>query len=132
MASATLSPYKSSAGTQAFVLTSTSATGARYQVSGREIACPYVVEIQRKLTASGASTNDHVTVRIARTERNATTSKLATCQALLDISIPKDQSIIGATMQKEILSVLASLLNESTVMEATTVAMTALIEGRDL
>lgn len=132
MASSTITPYVSNVATQAFALVSTSATGAKWMASGREIGLPYVVELTRKLTAPGASTNDHVVIRIARTERNATTAKLATMQVLVDVSIPKDATVLTQTVQKQVLSCLASLFNESTTMEATTAALTAIIEGRDL
>lgn len=131
MASATLSPYKNNTTTQVFSLVSVLSSGARYMASGRAISSPYVIEIQRKLNPNGTG-NDHVGIRIARTEQNVTTGKLATCQFLLDISIPKDQSILTPAVQKELGSILASLFNESTAMEATTVALTALVEGRDL
>lgn len=132
MSSSTITPYVTNAATQAFSLVSESATGAKYMVAGREIGLPYVVEVTRKLTAPGATSNDHVGIRIARTERNATTAKLATCQVLLDISIPKDATVITQTEQKKLLSALASLLNEYTAMEATTASITALVEGRNL
>lgn len=132
MASSTLSPYKNNTTTQVFTLVTTGTTATSYKVAGRDLSCPYSVEIQRKLAPANASTNDHVVLRLARTERNVETSKLATLQVLVDISIPKDTSVLTATTQKEILSVVASLLNESSVMSATTVAVTALIEGRDL
>lgn len=131
MASQTLTLYKNNTQTQVFQLVGVSSDGARYMAAGRPIACPFVIEIKRKLNLAGTG-NDHVGVRIARTEQNATTGKLATCQYLLDISIPKDQSILTQVVQKELGAILASLFNESTAMEATTVALTALVEGRDL
>lgn len=132
MASSTLNPYKDNTNHVLFSLASTSATGSKYLVSGRSISAPYLMEITRKVTAPSASANDHVIVRVARTELNATTSKLATAQVSIDISIPKDASVLDATAQKEIISVLVSTLNEAAAMEATNVNITSLIEGRDL
>lgn len=132
MASSSLLPYKNNTTTQTFALVSTSATGAKYQLSGRSLANPYVIEIQRKLTPANASGNDHVVLRVARTEANATTGKLATFQVLLDISVPKDISVLTSAVQKEVVSSLTSLLNECTAMEATNANITSLIEGRDL
>lgn len=131
MASQTLTLYKNNTQTQVFGLASVVADGARYMASGRAIACPFVVETKRKLNLNGTG-NDHVSLRIARTEQNATTGKLATSQVLLDISIAKDQSILTPTVQKELVALLASALDESTAVESTTVNATALIEGRDL
>lgn len=132
MASSTLVPYVNNSTTQSFSLVSTSSAGAKWMVTGRAIGVPYTIEVIRKLSPSTSTTNDHIQLRIARTEQNATSAKLATMQLLLDISIPKDASVITATEQKKLLSILASLFNESTAMEATNVAITSLIEGRDI
>jgi len=131
VAKSTIAPYRNSANSQSFSLVTTGATGSTWKVAGRDLALPYVVEIQRKLTSSGASGNDHIIVRVARTERNATTMKLATAQCLLDISIPKDTTLLTQTVQKEIVSILASVLNEETAMEATNANITALVSGGD-
>lgn len=131
MASSTLLPYKNNSTTQSFSLVSESPNGAKYLVSGRPIGTPYTIEITRKLTAPGAAGNDEIIIVTKRVEMNATTGKLATFFEKRTISIPKDQSVITPTIQKEILSIGASLLNESTAMEATTVFITALIEGRN-
>lgn len=132
MPSATLTPYKNNAAQTTFALVSSSPTGSRYIVSGRGLAVPHSLEIVRKLTTSGASGNDRIELRVSRVEANATTGKMATLVVTLSISIPKDNSILDATAQKEAVSYISSILNESTVMEATTAAITALIEGRDL
>jgi hypothetical protein len=132
MASTSLSPYKNSSTTETFSLVSATENGATYKVSGRALSVPYTIDVRRKFTAAGAAGNDHVTVRVARVEANAETGKLATCQVMLDISIPKDTTVLTTTIQKEIISVLASLLNESTAMEATNANITSLIEGYDI
>lgn len=131
MASQTLTLYRNNTNTQVFNLVSATSDGARYMASGRAIACPFVVETKRKLNLNGTG-NDHVSLRIARTEQNATTGKLATDQLLLDISIAKDQSILTPTVQKELVALMASALNEAAAVASTTVNATALIEGRDL
>lgn len=132
MASQTLSPYKNNTSTETFSLQSVASTGATYLVAGRALSQPYTLTIQRKLTAPSAAGNDRVEVRVSRTEANASTGKLATLTAVLSISIPKDISILDADAQAEAVSILSSLINESTAMEATKVAITALIEGRDI
>lgn len=132
MASATLSPYKDSATTVVFKLVSSSSTGSTYQVEGRDIATPMQIQIVKKLTNPSASANDHVQVRISRTDRNATSGKLATMQVLLDISIPKDTSILNQVIQKEILGMTCSLLRDATANAATNANVTALIGGFDL
>jgi len=84
------------------------------------------------MTKGNATGNDHVMVRLYDTRRNTTTSKLATCQVLLDISIPKDTSNLTKTVQGDLVSCLASLLNESAVLAATRANINALLGGADL
>lgn len=132
MASSSLTPYESSAGQQTFALVSTGENKTTHKVAGRDIATPYLVEVKRSFTNPSATGNDHVSIRIQRTERNATTGKLATMQVNCDISIPKDTSIIDGDEQVKLVSILSSLLNEETAMEATDANITALVEGRDL
>lgn len=132
MASNSLTPYISSAMTQAFALQSTTERGAKYLASGRSLSTPYSVEIVRKLTPPSASGNDHIILRVQRTEANVTTGKLATMQISVDFSIPKDQSVLGVTEQRYCAAIIASLLDESTAISATQVNVAALLEGRDL
>lgn len=132
MASSTLTPKYDNSSSYTFVLVSTSADGATFKVDGRDLATPFEVNVQRKLTTGNKTGNDHVVVRMARTERNATTAKLATAQVLVDISIPKDCSIITQAEQVKLLGAVSSLLNDNAALQATTVARTALVNGRDI
>lgn len=132
MASSTLTAYETSSVTKAFALAQVSATATTYILSGRAISLPYKVSIERKIGNSNASSNDHVLLRISRIEANATTAKPATFQATLDISIPKDQSILTPVEQKKVLALIASMLNDGAAVGATNANTTALIEGRDL
>lgn len=132
MASASLAPYKSNSATETFTSVGPIEGGYLFKVSGRGLATPYLIEVKRKFTSGSSASNDHTVLRIARTERNTTTGKLATAQVLVDISIPKDTSILTAAVLKEMLAVLSSLLNECTAMEATNAKITALVEGYDL
>jgi len=130
MASSSLTPYKSNSAQETFALISQSADGAIYRVSGRALSLPYQIDMQRKLNPSGTG-NDHVGYRISRVEKNATTGKLATLQVLVDVSIPKDISVLDLNTQKEICAITASILNEQTAMEATNVKISALLAGGD-
>lgn len=132
MATATLSPYKNNTQTQAFVLQQTSEKKTTWIVSGRTISAPYSISVERKPANTNSSSNDHVILRVTRMEMNSTSGKLATSQITTDASIPKDQSVLTPAVQKEMLSIMASLLNEATAMEATNANITAIIEGRDL
>lgn len=131
MASSTLNPYVDNTNHQALVLKSTSEGGAVFMVSGRSLGIPFELEQVRKVNANSLS-NDHSIVRLTRKEANAATGKLATLQVTLDVSIPKDVTVLTLTEQKKLVSLLVSLLNESTAMEATNANITAILEGRDL
>lgn len=131
MSSSSFSPYKNNTTQVTFTLASESPTGVKYLVSGRSISQPFTLDITRKLTAPGAAGNDEVTILIKRVDQNATTLKLSTAFVKFTLSIPKDQSIVTATLQKELCALLASLFNESTAMEATTAFLTAIVEGRN-
>lgn len=129
--SSTLTPYTGASGTISLVPVAENANGAMYLVSGRAMNLPYSMTVARKLTAPSAAGNDSVSIRLARCEANATSGKLATMAVTLTVSIPKDQTVHTVAEQKKMLCAVASLLNESTAMEATTVFMTALLEGRN-
>jgi len=132
MASSSLTPKYDNTNSYTFALVSTGIDGATYKVDARDLALPMVVEVKRNLTSSNKAGNDHVVVRMARTERNAASGKLATAQILVDISIPKDTSIITQAEQVKLIGAMASLLNDSSALAATTVARTGLVNGRDL
>jgi len=102
-----------------------------FMVAGRSLGAPFELEQVRKVNANSLS-NDHSIVRLTRKEANAATGKLATLQVTLDVSIPKDTTVLTQIEQKKLVSLLVSLLNESTAMEATNANITAIIEGRDL
>jgi hypothetical protein len=132
MASSTLTPYRDNTNQVTFNLVSQGADGATYKVSGRDLALPYAVEIQRKLSSGSSNANDRIKISVRRVERNVDTGKLATLMVSSEISIPKDTSTLDGTAQIEICAIHASLLNDATAMAATTANRTALIEGRDL
>lgn len=131
MASQTILAAINSTTQISFDLASTTSDGARYMKAGRPLSCPFVVEIKRKLNPNGSG-NDHVGLRVARTEQNLTTGKLATDQVLVDVSLSKDQSILTPTVKLEILAIVASLLNDGENTVGTTTNRSAVIEGRDL
>lgn len=130
MATSTLSFYKTNSTQVSFSLVSTSSEKSIWKVASRSLSTPLSLEISRKLSSGNA--NDHITVRIAQVERNASTAQLATAQVLLDISVPKDQSILTQTVIVELLGLLSSLLDDSTALQATSANRTAIADGRDL
>jgi len=132
MPSATLTPYYTNTDQITFALVSSGENKAVYQLAGRSLAAPYEVSIVRKVGQTGQKTNDHVVVTITQTAINTTTGIPATAVVKMDLSIPRDVSILTPSAVARQLGILGSLLNESTALEATTVACTALVNGRFL
>lgn len=130
MATSSLVLYKTNAATVTFALVSSSVDKTVWKVAGLPLSTPYLLELTRKL--SSGSKNNHIQVRLARTEQNASTSVLATAQVLLDLSVPKDQSILTASVIAEMLGIVSSLLNDGTALAATSVNRTAIGDGRDV
>jgi len=131
MASATLVPKTDASGTITFELVSTSSDGATYRVTGRDLSVPLGCQITRVLTQPSAQGNDHIKVRLFRTEKHATTGKPATMQVLLDISVPKDNTIINKTEQRKLVVALASLLGDCMAVSSY-VNSTKLLDAFDL
>jgi len=132
MASATLVPYNANGAQTTFTLVSTSEQKSVYRVASLDLATPYSLEIQRKLTPVGAKGNDVVSVKIQRVERNTGTNLLCAGSVKVEISIPKDTVALTKAKSLEMLGVLSSLLNDVSNLAATSVNRTALVEGRDL
>lgn len=132
MASATLTPYYNNTQQQTFALVSTDKNGSVYRVAGRDLATPRQLEIIRKIGPTGAAGNDHITLKLTHVGKNSTTAKISAGSVTVDISCPRDTAAVSKGDMQAILSIISSLLNESTAMEATSVAITALTEGRDL
>jgi len=137
MASSSLAPYfgnTASTDQYTYALVSQSSTGATYKVAGRDLATPHGVEIIRKLTPASSPANDHVQLRVFRVERNTTTSKLATAQVLVDISIPKDTSILTQAEQAKMVRIVGSILAENcgALSNDTFTSSLTLLSGGDL
>lgn len=130
MASSSLVLYVSNADTQEFVLVSSSVNMTVWKVANRPLSNPFTIELARKLTSG--TKNDHVTVRIARVEANASTSQKATAQVLIDVSVPKDQSILTGAEISKMLGAAASLLNDGNNLALTGTNRGAIVDGRDV
>lgn len=130
MASSSLAPYISNSVTETFSLVSSSVNQTVWKVPGRALSNPYTVELNRKLTSG--TKNDHIVLRVARVEANASTAQKATAQILVDISVPKDQSNLSSAILANMLGVVASVLNDNTALAATSVNRSAIVDGRDI
>jgi len=132
MASATLQAYYDATLSETYSLVSSTANGSKWILPGQPIGCQKTIEIVRSLTPSGAMANDHVKVIMTNHGRNTTTGKIATSSISMDISIPKDQSILTETLMKQDLKELSSLLNDSRAGGATYNNALSLIRGTDI
>jgi len=130
MASANLSLAVAGATRVTFQLVSTSLNKTAWIVSGRKLATPYQISIERKLVSGKG--NDQVILRVLRIENNATTGLPATALVTLSASIPKDQSILTTDVCKQLLVVVGSFINDFADGSATTSAATSFLEGRDV
>jgi len=139
MASATLTLYDENTGTTVYALQSTSATKTIYAKTGRSLAKPQKVEIERRFAPTNSGANDQVIVRVVQTEQSTLAPyKLCTFSASLTLSIPRDfTGFTGGTnadMLKRIAN-LASALNNLgalNVANASNGGLNALISGSDL
>lgn len=132
MASASLTLYRNNTQSTVFGLASQYVNGAEYKVTGRDLSIPYKITVERNLTSGNSVSNDRVSVRISRVERNATTGKPATASVTLLVSIPKDTSVLTQTVQKELLAQMCSLLNDNVAVGTTTVNTSNIVSGSDL
>jgi len=132
MPSASLAPYQSNSVQMTFTLQSSNSSGAAWLVTARPLANPYKVELIRKIAPPNSMANDHVILRVSRTDANSTSGKPATGSASLDISIPRDVATIDLSEMKAVVGILSSLLNDNAALAATDVNRSALLSGLDL
>jgi len=134
MATATLTPYYSSAAQQTFTLASQGSDKVTWRdpAASRSLARPYIVELTRKLGQQNSKANDHVTLKISRSESAVSTGLPVTGFVSLDISIPRDNTSISAANMQSMLGILGSLLFNSTATPATLTNIASLVNGSDL
>jgi len=132
MASNTLTAYETATATKTFNLVTTSKEQTVWRASGRSLGQPYEVQIVRKIGNAGQKTNDNVQLRVLKTELDPATGLVATAHATLNISVPRNASLIPGAQIVQMMSVVASLLNDGTAVPSTSANKTALVEGRDL
>jgi len=139
MASATLTVYDENAGTTVYGLQSTSASKTVYVKTGRSLAKPQAVEIERKFASGSSGANDHVIVRLKQTEQSTLSPyKLCTFSATLDLSIPRDLTgFTGGTtadLMKRVMNLVSALNNNvaCNVANASNTGLNTLLSGGDL
>jgi len=134
MASASISPKYDASTVQAFALQGSTSSGSKWLVASRALAKPFSFEILRKLAPAGSNVNDHVIVRVTRTEISATTLKPVTGLVSLDISIPRDSVAITPVYMADLIAIMASAINDYAAVQtgASRVNANALLSGIDL
>jgi len=132
MASASLTPYYNNSLQETFSLVSAGTDKTTWKVTGRDLALPKTLTIERKIGAPGKTANDHILIRISQSERNATTGLIATASATLDLSIARDTSVLNATAVRYLPRMIASLLNDSAACSATSNNASAIVAGLDV
>jgi len=132
MASASITTYKNNTQTYVYTLVSQSADTTVWKIANRTLGEPMTLSLQRKVGPTGSKTNDHIILRSSRTDKNATTGLPATCSITLDVSIPRDNSIITAQAQTDLLQSVASIINEYAANAATQVNAGKIVGATDL
>jgi len=138
MPASSLSLYNENTGTTVFALQSTSALKSVWAVTGRSLAMPLTVSVERKLTPNAAGGNDHILISVSQTEKSTYSPyKLTNFTAKLDLSIPKDWSgFTGGTssdMLKRIANLISVLNNAAAlnVANASNTNLNAVFSGGD-
>jgi len=138
MASASLTLYNENSGTAVYALQSTSATKTTWAVTGRSLAKPMWVSVERKFAPANSSANDHVIVTVGQTVASTLSPyKLCTFSAKLDLSIPRDWTGFSGGTSAEMcarIANLVSLMNNSSALSCTNANnanMLAIFSGSD-
>jgi hypothetical protein len=139
MSSSSLTLYDENSGTSIYTLQSVGPNKTVWIKTGRSLAKPQAVSVERKLTPSGSGANDHVIVSVIQTEASTLAPyKLSTFVAKLDLSIPKDLTGFSGGTSADLMKRIANLvsaLNGSTALAAANSANTglnAILSGGDL
>jgi len=139
MPTSTLTLYDENTGTTAYSLQSTSATKSVWAKTGRSLAKPQWVSVERKFAPGSSGANDHVIVSVGQTEQSTLSPyKLQTFVAKLDLSIPRDwtgfTSGTNADMLKRIANLISALNNDVAlnVANASNTGLVNVFSGGDL
>jgi len=138
MASSSIVLYDENTGTTTYVLQSTSGTKTVFVESGRSLAKPKSITVERKFAPANSSANDHVIATVSQTEQSTLSPyKLVTFSAKLDLSIPRDWTgFTGGTnadLMKRITN-LVSLFNHkaaANVANSANTELIAILSGND-
>ncbi len=130
MASTTLILYKDNTTTTTFNLLSTAENWAKWIVPGRTLSTPHFAQQTTKVNKG--SSNDESKFLVSITAMNATTGKPATFLCEIRLSIPKDQSVLTPSIQKEITSEAVSAFIGTGGATGADTNRTSILEGRIL
>jgi len=109
MASSSLTVTKLDDSNVVFTLVGVNSDGASYKDATRTLQLPRTLDFKMSLGTPGSLGNDRMTVTFRNSVMNATTQKIVTIQAKLELSVPRD-SAITATDAGDILAHFQQLL----------------------
>lgn len=92
-----------------FTLVGVTSDGASYKDSSRTLQLPRTLDFKFILGAPGSLGNDKLQVVLRNSVMNATTQKIVTLQAKLEVSVPRDAAV-SATDVGDILAHFQTLL----------------------
>lgn len=130
--------YNENTGTTTYALQSTSATKTVWAVTGRSLAKPMSLVVERKIGTGSNKGNDHVIITVTQTEQSTLSPfGLTTFQAKLDLSIPRDWTgFTGGTnadMLKRIANLVSAINNSAAlaVANSANAGLNAVVSGGD-
>lgn len=114
MPSATLTLHNRAGANVVYTLVGQTSNGAEYKDATRSLALPRTLSFQFILGTPGSLGNDKIVVTFRDTVQNATTGKVVTASAKLEMSAPRD-SAMTETFLQDILCEAAHLLVDANV-----------------
>jgi len=134
MASSSVTLYHGDTENRVYALTQTSANKTEFRVAGLALAEPQMLTIERKIQPGNSKSNDQIIVTVSQVSRNTTSGLLATGKVSVNISVPRDNSIITQTVMSQLCKQIGSLFGNNCAAlsaDAATSAL-ALLGGSDL
>lgn len=114
MASSTITVIDLADANVVFTLAGQSENGALYKVATRSLSLPKTMEFQYQLGVPGSLGNDKLIVTMSDTVQNATSGKVVTARAKLEVSVPRDAAVTE-TVVSDLLAHFTSLLTDARI-----------------
>lgn len=114
MASATLTLTDLADANVVFTLVGQTSNGASYKVATRSLQLPKTLDFQFNIGSPGSLGNDKLIVTLRDSAANATTGKVVTAQAKLEVSVPRDAAVTETIVQ-DLMAHFTSLLTDARI-----------------